>query len=363
MKNPTYCVIDYETFSEIDLRKVGAYEYSAHKSTEVMCVAWKIGTKDKLKESKTFWATPMYPKAGDGWEAFKAALKVTAKRGVVFLAHNAFFEQCITKNVVGVNIPINQWRCTAAQAAALGLPRKLEHVAKVLKLSHQKDMEGNRLTLKWCKPRKPSKNNPKTRWDDKDELKTIIKYCKSDVDTQTDLFLTIPPLSDFEQRVWFLDQEINFRGFKVDRELIEKILKLIDEEVKALNQETLQLTEGQLSSTTKRDQTLRWLERNGIALPDLRAGTVKEVLQSQSLNQKGKRLLEIRQAISKTSTKKYQSLELRSRTDSQIRGSLMYHAAHHGRWAGSGVQPQNMSRPTIPQWAIEGVLSLLKEDL
>jgi DNA polymerase len=35
-------VIDVETTSELDLKKVGAYKYAQHPSTQVLCLSWAL---------------------------------------------------------------------------------------------------------------------------------------------------------------------------------------------------------------------------------------------------------------------------------------------------------------------------------
>jgi DNA polymerase len=350
-------IMDYETFSEADLKKVGAYEYARHPSTKLLCVAWVIGTKEELAAGTAVRVRSYSPtitheeSAGDFLEFLDALQEPTT----VLVAHNALFEQLITRYVVGRKclmhdireIPTDRWICTASMAAARSLPRNLEGACKVLKLPHQKDKEGHRLMLKHCKPRKPTKNNPETRHTDEDELRKIIEYCVKDVLAETGLFLKLPPLHQTERDVWLLDQAINMRGFHVDRKAVKCALKLIEEETVALTNETRKLTGGQVQSTNQRAATLSWLKANGAVLLNTQAKTISGAIEAGLVEGKAKRLLEIRQAISKTSTAKYMAFEKRSRTDSRLRDILMYHAAGTGRWGGLGVQPQNFPRGKI----------------
>ncbi len=343
-----YCILDYETYSEAPLKKCGGFEYAVDPSTEILCVAWKVGTRDQLRSAKTYSWTPS---KSDNGGTFINRLK---DANVIFVAHNAMFEQLITKYVLPrytINLPDfppERWLCTASLAAALALPRNLEGACSALSLSVQKDMEGNRLIQKWCKPRKPTKNNPKTRHDDPAEFERIVQYCKTDVDAETELFLTCPPLSDMERRIWILDQEINLRGFLIDRPLVSKTLKMIGEEVKHLNVQTTMITGGSISSATKRNAVLYHVKALGVDLPDLRAKTVRDFLANcENAPDEAHKLLELRQAVSKTSTAKYQNFDLRSKHDSRIRDSLLYWGASTGRWAGRGVQPQNFPKGSI----------------
>lgn len=357
VSDQVYCVLDYETRSEADLRKVGGYEYANHPTTKILCASWRVGTRAELRQEITDGIKPKvwssaFADSDDPQELFAHLVRPTTK----IIAHNAIFEQVITRFVLpryitgptGLkNLPHDRWICTASMAAALALPRNLEGACAALKLPIQKDMDGRRLILKYCKPRKPSKLNP-SRWHSlARDLRRIMLYCQNDVDAETLLFLTIPPLIESERRLWLLDQKINFRGFEADRELVKATLKMIAEETINLNAETTRMTGGQPGSTTQRDGVLKWLHRQGVFLPDLRAKTVSDAIKEGLVDGEPKRLLQIRQSISKTSTKKYSAFEARSRTDGRVRDHQVYHTASTGRFGGAGVQPQNFPRGTI----------------
>jgi len=74
--------VDFETRSEADINKVGAYAYSCHPSTDVMCMAW--GSQNL--PTRLWTPKQPFPFAKN----FKALLE----------AHNAEFEQCIWQNVM-----------------------------------------------------------------------------------------------------------------------------------------------------------------------------------------------------------------------------------------------------------------------
>ncbi len=353
--NQLFCMIDFETYSEANLRKCGAHEYSMHPSTEVLCAAWRIGTRETIATAPTRVYAPAKGQGSDGTGHQNMVLTLL-RDDLIFAAHNAGFEQCIVKNVIGrkiashslQNIPPSRWVCSAAMAAVLALPRKLEDAALALKLKNQKDMAGHRLMLKFSKPRKPSKHNPAIRHSDPEEHARLVAYCVQDVDTQVELFLRCPPLTAKERQIWELDQKINQHGFAVDRPLVTTVLKMVAEETKALNKETKRLTRGVLTSATKRAQVLTWLEDQGIYLPNLQKKTVEDTIAEGLVTGDTKRMLEIRQAISKTSTAKYHAFDAKSRSDGRLRDILVYHGASTGRWAGSGINPQNFPRGSIP---------------
>lgn len=369
MIHQQYLVLDFETYSEADLKRVGAFEYSMHESTEVLCVGWKLGTRESLARKPTKvhtlkdWNLEIYPASMKE----QLLIEYLEDPDVKIVAHNALFEQCIIKNVMGRqyfrlrNLPHNRFICSAALAASYALPRNLEGACLALNLNVKKDMDGRRLILKWCKPRKVSKHNDSRRQTDPDELKRLMAYCGTDVDAETELFLTLPPLIPFEQKIWELDQTINFRGFHTDRPLVIKALQLIAEETKTFTKDIRELTFGEIQSPNQREKILNWFHFNGLNIPNLQKKTVEEYFAHPgTVEPKIRRMLEIRLSASKTSTAKYEAFEKRSRSDWRVRDNLVYHTASTGRWGGAGVQPQNFFRPTLPQWMIEDAIEIMK---
>lgn len=362
-----FCVLDYETRSEVDLKEVGAFEYANHPTTEILCVAWGVGTEAELRSGKTeiFSWSPGLTKTPP-WELFEAM----SEPNTMLVAHNAFFEQVITRFVLGryfskppmtIDPPVESWICTAAQAAALALPRNLEGACLALNLPVKKDMEGRRLILKYCKPRKITKNNPNKWHNSKADLLRLVEYCKQDVRAEISLFLNTPRLNPKERKVWELDQKINWRGFEVDRPLVQKIQGMIAVELENLNKELSEITGGEVTSANQRAKLLAWVQSNGLyqvegfvnadglnVVDNLQAKTLRDLFKLNKFpNKKVKRVLEIRRDASKTSTAKYDAFEARSRTDGRVRDNLVYHTASTGRWGGAGVQPQNFPRGSI----------------
>jgi DNA polymerase len=348
-----FCVLDFETRSEADLKAVGAYEYAVHPTTEIICAAWRIGTRESIERAPISAWSPFIWLDGVAENRKLAELAaVMADPSVRMVAHNAFFEQVITRFVLPKylkrplpDLPPARWQCTAAQAAALAIPRNLEGACQAMGLPVQKDMVGRKLILKHCKPRKATKNN-QDKWHElSPDLHRLIHYCATDIDAETGLLLSTPELTENERAVWLLDQEINWRGFCVDRPLVGKILGMIGEETRSLNEAISDLTG--LFTAGQRDELLGWLKGRGLDLPDLRAKTVLDALAAGGLTPKTRRALEIRQDASKTSTAKYRAFLDRSESNGRIRDILVYHAASTGRWSGAGVQPQNFPRGTI----------------
>lgn len=359
-----YTVLDYETFSEANLKQVGGWEYSVHPTTDILCVAWRRGTRATLQKAPVRTWSPLR----DGTQLRGPLLELSHALASAdrVIAHNAYFEQVITRNVLkrrylpGLRpLPPKLWGCTAALAAALALPRNLEGAALALELPVEKDMAGRRLMLKWSKPRKPTKNNPSVRHTDPEELDALIRYCATDVEAETELFLRCPPLTKQERQVWLLDQTINLRGFLVDREMVSRVLELLplakDHSLKRVHE----ISDGFLKSTGQHTKLMEWLEEKGVYLPNLQKKMVEDTISEGLVEGDVLEMLEHRLSLAKTSTAKYDAFEMRSRHDGRIRDILVYHGAGPGRWTGSGIQPQNFPRGTLKLYEVETALGVL----
>lgn len=344
-------VIDFETRSEADLPLIGSYEYAIHPSTQILCVGWKLGHLSELNQTPAKVWSPVIPSP---YGELKRAL---LDPDVMIVAHNAMFEQVITRFVLSrlitnpeiKTIPTSRWYCTAAMANVLALPRRLEGACLALDLPVKKDMDGRRLILKMCKPRRETQNN-KNKWHcNVSDLKRIMEYCQTDIEAESLLFQKLYPLTQNakERKLWLLDQKMNLDGFHTDQDLIESAQKIYAEEVAILMKRTHELTDGYITSVTQRDRTLNWIRERGVALPDLTAGTVLKGIEDETYPEEVKELLQIRAHVSKTSIAKYEAYRVRSVSDQRVRDFALYHGASTGRWSSVGVQIQNLARGTI----------------
>lgn len=139
--------IDFETASAADLKKVGAWAYAEHPTTEILCCAF-------IADFGYGW---VWIPGQDDHEEVLEGLRVLARNpDVIFEAHNAVFEQaiwhCIMVPLGMPPLPPERWDCTMARCLYRGVPAGLEDAAKELRLLEQKDMEGSRLTISLSKP-------------------------------------------------------------------------------------------------------------------------------------------------------------------------------------------------------------------
>jgi DNA polymerase len=112
-----------------------------------------------------------------------------------------------------------------------------------------------------------------------------------------------------------------------------------------LMEEARRLT--QLDNPNSVSQVMAWLNKasEDTTLTDLRKDTVAELLHRDDLSPEVQRMLEIRQELGKTSTKKYDAIAACVCGDNRVRGLLQFYGANRtGRWAGRLVQVQNLPR-------------------
>lgn len=320
--------IDFETTGTVDLKKVGAWMYSRHKDTDVLCMAWALDGEVHI------W------KPGD---PFPISSKAFYQSNIE--AHNFFFEQAIWTNIMVARygwpeIPEGKGRCSAALAASKGLPRKLEYVAQVLKLKNQKDPRGQKLILKT--------NGLKRKVLNETEFSDLCAYCKQDVEVERELSQRLGELSPRELAVWQLDQRINLRGIYFDRATVKRSMGIIGKYTDDLKGKVGTLTGGVVTSTNQVTKTIEWLATQGVKVHDLTKETVAKALaRGDSLQTEAREILTIRAALAKNSVKKLEAMQNVADSDERIRDCFMYHGASTGRWTGKLVQLQNLPRGTV----------------
>jgi DNA polymerase len=334
---------DYETRSVLELPKVGPWKYASDSRTEVKCCAYAVDDGPvKL------WL-PGDPVPAEFIEAAR-------NPNWLVCAHNDAFEAAIEQHIMGPRygwpqIQIERHRCTMAMAQALSLPGKLELVARALDQIHQKDKAGARLMHTMSKPRRPHKDEDPNAgpyyFDDEDRLQRWYQYCRQDLEVERELYSRLRPLHPSEQHVWQLDFRINCRGFYVDRALAEPARAIAEAAGPEIDAELAQLTGGAVTGVNQVARLKAWLAAQGHPSETLDNDAIETLLEFPQLPGCVRRVLELRQGGAQAAAKKVDALLTRCDADGRIRGALRYHGASTGRWAGNGLQPQNLKRPEI----------------
>ena len=349
-----YLSVDFETRSAVDLTKTGVYRYAEDESTDVWCMAWAVGE-----------AEPSLWRPGD---AVPDVLAAWVAEGKPLRAWNAQFERTIWNQILVKRYEFpattrEQWFCTAAEARAMALPGKLGDAAIVLGVEEQKDAAGSRLMMQMAKPRRTLPDGRFEWWATPDKMQRLFDYCLQDVRTERDVFQNIRPFRERERSVFLLDQTINDRGVLVDRELALAAKDVAAAATQTANARLREITGGVASGVTDIRGILTWLASQGVSSESLDKTSVAEMKtvegEKDQSNPAVLEVLTIREELGKTSVKKIDSMLIAACADDRIRGTLLFHGAATGRWAGRLVQPQNFPRGNVedPEQYIPLVMS------
>lgn len=326
--------LDFETRSFADLKKTGAWAYSQHPSTGVICACWGRDAEPIRSWSPLLGHKP----PTDLFEAIED--------GELIEAHNCAFEYSILANVLapmGWPVPkIEQIRDTMACAAYLALPQKLENLARALGYQG-KDPAGQRLITKYSKLHLKT---AKTEIPEEVIENEWIPYCIRDVEIEqsvSDYLGDLPEreLPNFHQ--WF---RVNLRGLYLDTDGITAATSIVDQVSEQLTEEFATITSG--LRPTQRDKVIAWFAGQGLKLDNMQGDYLEELLDPDNDTPipQGpvRRALDIRLRINKASTKKLDAMANARGTDGRARFQTRYHGAATGRETGTGFQPLNLSR-------------------
>ncbi|HOO07079.1 MAG TPA: DNA polymerase [Ruminococcus sp.] len=348
--------IDLETRSDRDITKCGVYAYvdSPYFAITLMSVSVDDG------------AVKLYDLA-NGDRVPEDILTALADESVIKRAFNVQFERvCLSKylreeypqifrsysieaDTVGDYLSPVGWQCTMIHCRTLGLPSTLASAGAALKLEQQKMPEGKALIKYFCVPYETVNGIPQfhTPADAPDKWETFKAYNKQDVEAELaiDQRLSRFPVPDFIWEQFYLDQEINDRGIRVDMELVDAALTLDAQAKATLSAEMRRLTG--IENPNSVYQLLEWLGEQGYKSDCLDKAAVKELL--KTAKDPVKSVLELRLMLSKSSVKKYQAMQTAACSDHRARGMFsFYGASRTGRWAGRIIQLQNLPQNHIP---------------
>lgn len=346
--------IDIETRSSADLVKYGVYAYTDSPDFEILLIAYTTDTGVELIDLKQ----------GDDPTEF---LNILKNPKIIKTAYNANFERTCLSKYFGIACPPEEWRCTAVLASQLGLPRSLQKVGEAIGLpeDEKKLRIGKALISFFCKPQRPTKSNGGRIWNDPchdpDKWEQFKIYCKQDVVTEQAIrqkLIRFAP-NESEQELWNLDQRINDRGVRIDLDLADIVVRETEVRSKALEVKARELSG--LENPNSLMQVKAWLKSYGIEVDSLNKDALKELLK-QELPSNVREFLKIRQVLGLSSVKKYQTMQAMTCKDGYCRGMMQFYGGHTGRWAGRGLQPQNLTKNEVTLKELDIARKLVKAD-
>ena len=329
-------VLDIETYSSADLARGGVAKYVEAEDFCILLMSYAID--DEHVKLWDFTANGAPPWLED----------LLLDPNVVKAAWNVPFERTCFNKALGIYTPPEQWVDVMTLAAMNGLPMTLEAAGAALQMERQKLTTGKALINYFCKPCKPTiANGGRTRnlpEHAPDKWQTFGDYCLRDTEAERDILKRLAsfPVPGWERKVEILDAHINERGVLVDLELAEAAV-YVDDAFKAEHTEEMRRLTG-LDNPNSVAQLKEWLAVVGVDCESLNKATVTD-LKKTATDPTTRRVLELRQLLGKTSTKKYNAMLDATCNDHRVRGLLQYYGAGRtGRWAGRRVQVQNLAQ-------------------
>jgi len=357
--------LDFETYSEADIFKVGAWAYSAHPSTEVLMIAWAFDDDEPQiwlpgeEEPKWLWDLRQFTKYN--------APELTYWHCQI-AAWNDFFELAILKNVMGIENPPppEYWVDTAGEAAALALPRGLANCGAALGLPQDsvKNKEGKKLIQIFSVLKRSMKKENKGELirtypqDDPENFEKFKQYCIQDVIAEREISKKLRRLSPDSRKLWELDRKINLRGVHFDMKSVRHALVTANKARVNAMERVAEMTCGLLENIGSRPQFMTYMQRAyGLELENSQKEYLKRTVAAMEVEGDPEvvELIKLRLYLSKSSLAKYDKLVGIVGKTNRAHGLLRFHGASTGRWSGNLFQPQNLPRKSLdlPDLCIE----------
>lgn len=318
--------------------------------TFVLCLSLKVVTDGRPGPSRVLSEREL--NAGD-----RELMELANDPTVIFVAHNASFEQGMWKfHMVPMGypeLPPERWHDTMAVAGMKALPLGLDALVSALELPVKKDMDGHRLMLVMCKPDRIG------GWSQHNDYNLIKlkEYCAGDTEAQYGVYVSTMGLGPSERHTWVLDQKINQRGIKIDKDFVNASIDVLDQVRIPMTARFKELTG---LRPTQREKVLNWVNDQGFAIGDMKKATLDAVLDpddefgieaiGEPLPYLIHEVLTLRRSLASSSVSKLKRmLECASDYDGRVRYSTQYHGARTGRDAGRLIQIQNYPRGEISE--------------
>lgn len=343
--------IDIETYSSTNLNQTGVYRYADSDDFELLLFGYAtdFGPVKVVDLTQGEKIPPQIIEALDNPNIIKSAF-------------NAQFERVCLSCFVGHRLKPAGWHCSRVWSATLGLPLSLRDVGSVLGLPRQKITAGKELVRYFCTPCKPTKaNQNRTRnfpYHAPDKWQQFKQYNQRDVEVEMEITQKLErfPVPQNEWENYWMDQNINDRGIRIDQQLVNNAIKCQN----VFHDQYLQIAK-KLTGLANPNSPLQlkdWLHQQGVKTDSLSKASVTQLLQTTT--GKVHQVLALRQLLSKSSVKKYQAMQKAMCQDGRVHGLLQFYGANRtGRWAGRLVQVQNLPRNSMPD--LEEARELVKQ--
>ena len=352
--------LDLETRSGTDIKKAGVYRYAEDPDFDILLFGVSVDHGP---------VTVYDPARGE--TVPEDVLKALADPAVLKSAYNSSFERvCLSRWLrkhrpdifSGQYLDPAGWQCTLVWGAYLGLPIGLEKIGAALGLEEQKLKEGKELVRYFCCPCKPTVSNGGRTWNRPEHApekwERFKQYNLRDVQVELAIRdrLGKHPVPETVWEEYRLDQEINDRGIRIDRELVRQAIR-IHEICQADLTRRLKTLTG-LENPNSVAQLKQYLAGHGIVVETLGKKEAADLI--KTVPEDIAPVLKLRLQIAKSSVKKYRAMANTVCADGRCHGLFQFYGASRtGRWAGRLIQLQNLPQNHLPD--LEQARDLVKQ--
>lgn len=352
--------VDLETRCPLDIRDCGADRYAEEAEIVIMSCA-------KNDEEVVNWDASRPTKGNEAIELFTQAVE----EGWLIEAHNVGFEYALFRNfapTLGIPVPkIEQLRCSAAVCRVAAIPHSLAGAGSYLEISNGKNKVGSRLIQIFSIP---DDDGNFVDWNTQGKVtvmgqkytyaqawKMFVDYCDQDVRAEREIgeMLSLFDLHGTELDSFHFDLRMNERGVPFNKKALLRAQQIVESAEVDVVTSFSKLTNLRPTQTAK---VLDWLVARGYPKGNLQSATMEEVLKDppKEMTDEAVEALYLRYSSSNAASKKIKTILERLCKDGRTRGDLMWYGAiRTGRWSSTGVNIQNIKRPTIkcPEVAYE----------
>lgn len=360
--------LDLETRSRTSI-DLGVYKYAADANLDIVLFGYAL---DDEPAKVVEW--PLRAGLPDD------LAKALEDPEVICIAHNSAFDRtclarfaawCVftdrrrdlARCMMRIASP-ERWKDSMVLAMSAGLPAGLKNLCLYFHLPENKakDADGKRLLRKYCIPDAAGHFGDPSPLD-ADDWQRFVNYCRLDVEAVREVWRRMPKYNDTPDfwNDWRLDQQINDRGIRIDKELVAACAEDCAAAQKAAADSLSALTDGRVTTAGQRARIIAELRALGVRMPDLQQSTVEHRLNDPSLPPLARQILTARALAGRSSVSKFATLADATNGDLRLRGCFQFcGAARTGRWSGRLFQPQNLPRGELHGEEVDAAIRAFK---
>ena len=383
----TYCFIDTETLSGVDLKATGAYPYSADDAFRVMIVTYAIGDGpvqiwkqerahegewlDWMHAPQDLWDFAERVEAGEAW----------------FVAWNAAFDRLALSRGMreGSWLKPEHFMDAMVQGVRSHLPPDLAGAGRTVRAEIQKRPDGKRLIQLFCVPPFAVPADHPAEW------QAFCSYALDDIPPTRTVWQSTLPLSEMEWQQYWASERVNDIGMPVDAEFARAASAMAEVNAARANADIVRLTDNAIQTVHQHEALCAWVLDRIDHLSEAKQILLREVVEAPEEEGDGVVRLEkhslersrvedliaylerldAEQGLSDEEWQVYQVLQVRAYGASatprkftkllpmlsdgdRLRGQYVFSgAAATGRYSSRGLQIHNLTRATVGDQAAE----------